>query len=163
MRNAEGLDNVLREALNSERKIEAKNDLRGHYIEEILRSGKTGVAFAYASEPVGFPHPSSNFEAVKPMCTFCNRTGHTAERCFYNKCQFCQEPWHSAQNCPQLQKTNEQCQLCNTKGQNAISCNKNPGNIKCQLCNRDGHEARTCRVGRSLFPKSTLPSVSLHK
>ena len=106
--------------------------------EDEEKIGKKGVTFSYAAEP---PH-ISDFEIIKPQCTICNRTGHTAENCFYEKCQICQDRGHYTQNCPRLQKTEKNCQLCNNKGHKATSCYKNPRNTKCQLCDKDGHEAK---------------------
>jgi hypothetical protein len=93
-------------------------------------------------------NPSGGQNSNGMMCTFCNKAGHTADRCFKN-------PNAQGQN---QQRPPMQCSICNKTGHTAEKCFKNPNSnqqqmgqnqmgqnqMQCPICNKMGHTAEKC-------------------
>ncbi|KAL7289389.1 hypothetical protein TKK_0016590 [Trichogramma kaykai] len=122
MEEAEGIDDLVKNAIAAERRIENKRKLRG---ESLAKQ----VSHLNLKEVV--------------ICQICKETDHSADKCKLRllTCTICNASGHATNNCPNT--ATEVCQLCHRMGHIAKQCDKNRPPI-CQICDKSGHLATEC-------------------
>ena len=150
----EDVNNVIKNAITIERKLEAQKNLRkttaNNRVEDNnLRTRRMFLRRICNKEG----HEAGQCRNIL-WCTNCNINGHTLEKCFkaqknlkYEspnqiKCQICNKQGHTATQC----FGNQECQICKKQGHTTKDCflNKSSTRITCQLCKKKGHSADKC-------------------
>lgn len=157
--NSEDISEILKEAIQIEKRMEAQETLRQPRLRvENLR--KKFINACQLCKKEG--HGASECRTRNKYCDHCKKPGHTVDQCFARNtkfavkavtCQLCNKPGHVATSC----YISTRCQVCNRNGHTAKECRFLDQRAKptftsepeCQLCHQKGHTATQCHTQRT--------------
>ena len=150
----EDVNNLSKNAITIERKLEAQKNLRKTTVNNRLDDNNIRTRRMFPCRICNREGHEAGQCRNRTWCPNCKMTGHTLEKCLkaqknlkyepHNqiKCQLCNKQGHTATQC----FGNQECQICKKQGHTAKDCflNKSSIRITCQLCNKQGHSADKC-------------------
>ena len=167
---ANNVSDLVKNAINAERKLAAQMQLRNNKKIESIPKPKSNKNLFICQVCRKEGHEANKCDLLqgrqntnnnnnkpdsKPTCQICNRVGHTAAQCrTLLQCMVCNRKGHQADQC-RFKDNPVICQYCKVIGHTADKCyllnpkqnqsNKPDIQVKCQICQGVGHTATTCQ------------------